>query len=111
LSQEEQRSSIPEKKETKSSANIVLGIVMTRAMIAAIDTTIVILALPTMMLDLHSDLLTIIWVVISYLLVVTIMGTQVGRLGDMFGRVRMYNAGFALFAIGSALCGFSTNSW
>jgi EmrB/QacA subfamily drug resistance transporter len=39
------------------------------------------------------------------------MGTQVGRLGDMFGRVRMYNTGFLIFAIGSALCGLSTNSF
>jgi MFS family permease len=83
---------------------------MTGVMIAAIDTTIVILALPVMMSDLHSNLVTIIWVILSYLLVVTVLGTQVGRIGDMFGRVKMYNFGFVLFAAGSALCGLSTNS-
>ena len=45
-----------------------------------------------------------IWVVIGYLLVITLLATQVGRLGDMFGRVRMYEAGFLVFILGSALC-------
>jgi multidrug resistance protein len=44
------------------------------------------------------------WVIISFLLVITLLSTQVGRLGDMFGRVRMYQAGFAVFVVGSALC-------
>ena len=41
---------------------------------------------------------------IGYLLVITLLATQVGRLGDMFGRVRMYEAGFAVFVLGSLLC-------
>jgi MFS family permease len=45
-----------------------------------------------------------IWVVIGYLLVITVFATQVGRLGDIFGRVRMYEAGFAVFVLGSLLC-------
>jgi EmrB/QacA subfamily drug resistance transporter len=43
----------------------------------------------------------------AYLLVLTIFATQVGRLGDMYGRVRMYNLGFAIFTLGSLLCGLS----
>ena len=53
--------------------------------------------------------LTIIWVLLAYLLVIAVLGTQVGKLGDMFGRVRMYNLGFVVFTIGSLLCGISTN--
>ena len=45
-----------------------------------------------------------VWVIISFLLVITLLATQVGRLGDMFGRVRMYEAGFAVFVLGSLLC-------
>jgi MFS family permease len=35
----------------------------------------------------------------------------VGRLGDMFGRIRMYNFGFALFTLGSLLCGISVTGF
>ncbi len=43
--------------------------------------------------------------VIGYLLVITLLATQVGRLRDMFGRViKMNEAGFVIFIVGSALC-------
>src|SRR6202044_1245417 len=49
------------------------------------------------------------WVIISFLLVITLLATQVGRLGDMFGRVRMYETGFAVFVLGSLLCALAWN--
>ncbi|MGA2664258.1 MAG: MFS transporter [Nitrososphaerales archaeon] len=85
----------------------VLAIVMTGVMMSAIDTTAVVLGLPVMMRDLHSDIVSMIWVIMSYLLVITILGTQVGRLGDMYGRARLYNLGFAVFTVGSLLSGIS----
>jgi EmrB/QacA subfamily drug resistance transporter len=81
---------------------------MTGVLMSAVDTTAVVLGLPVMLIDLHSDILSMIWVIMAYLLVITILGTQVGKLGDMFGRVRMYNLGFAIFTFGSMLCGFSS---
>ena len=84
-------------------------VVMTGVLITAVDTTIVVLALPAIERDLHVALSSVIWVVIGYLLVITLLATQVGRLGDMFGRVRMYEAGFAVFVIGSILCAVSWN--
>jgi EmrB/QacA subfamily drug resistance transporter len=80
---------------------------MTGVMMSAIDTTAVVLGLPVMIKDLHSDIASMIWVIMSYLLVITILGTQVGRLGDMYGRARMYNLGFAVFTFGSLLSGIS----
>ncbi len=50
-----------------------------------------------------------VWVIISFLLVITLLATQVGRLGDMFGRVRMYETGFAVFVLGSLLCALAWN--
>ena len=84
-----------------------LAIVMMGVLMSAVDTTAVVLGLPVMMKDLNSDIISMIWVIMAYLLVMTILGTQVGKLGDMFGRVRMYNLGFAIFTLGSMLCGFS----
>jgi EmrB/QacA subfamily drug resistance transporter len=86
-----------------------LIVVMTGVLITAVDTTIVVLALPVIERDLHVALSSIVWVIIGYLLVITVLATQVGRLGDMFGRVRMYEAGFAVFVLGSLLCALSWN--
>jgi len=76
-------------------------------MMSAIDTTIVILALPDIMRELGASLIEMIWVILIYLLIVTVLATQVGRIGDKYGRTRFYNIGFLVFTVGSALCGLS----
>ena len=88
---------------------LALLVIMIGVLIAAVDTTIVILALPTMRADLHVGFASVVWIVLGYLLVITLLATQVGRIGDMFGRVRMYQMGFAVFVVGSALCALSWN--
>ncbi|WP_410668917.1 MFS transporter [Amycolatopsis sp. cmx-4-68] len=75
-------------------------VVLTGVLVAAVDGTIVVLALPAIQQDLGGSLASVTWVVIGYLLVVTVLATQLGRLGDLFGRVRMYRAGFAVFVAG-----------
>jgi EmrB/QacA subfamily drug resistance transporter len=79
-------------------------VIMAGVLMTAVDTTIVVLALPEIQRSLHVALSAVIWVIISFLLVITLLATQVGRLGDMFGRVRMYETGFAVFVVGSLLC-------
>ena len=88
---------------------LALLVIVTGVVIAAVDTTIVVLALPAMQRTLHVGIASVIWVIISYLLVITLFATQVGRLGDIFGRVRMYEAGFLVFIAGSALCALAWN--
>ena len=65
--------------------SIVTFVVVLGTMMAAIDSTIVILALPTMVQSLHSNLFTIMWVILVYLLVTAVLTTQLGRLGDNYG--------------------------
>ena len=84
--------------------SLALLVVVTGVLIAAVDTTIVVLALPAIQRSLHVGLSSVIWVIIGYLLVITVLSTQVGRLGDMFGRVRAYQAGFLVFIAGSLAC-------
>ncbi|EQD33681.1 major facilitator transporter, partial [mine drainage metagenome] len=88
---------------------LTLVIVFAAVMMTAIDTTAVILALPTMLGDLHTSVIVGIWVIMAYLLVLATLGTQVGRLGDMYGRVRMFNTGFFVFTAASLLCALATN--
>lgn len=94
----------PSTRTTLALVVIVIGVLIT-----AVDTTIVILALPEIRSSLHVGFASVVWVVLGYLLVITLLATQVGKLGDMFGRVRMYEAGFLIFIVGSFLCGVSWN--
>jgi EmrB/QacA subfamily drug resistance transporter len=96
-------------RNLSTHTGLAMVVVMTGVLITAVDTTIVVLALPEIERGLHVALSSVIWVVIGYLLVITLLATQVGRLGDMFGRVRMYEAGFLVFIIGSLLCALAWN--
>jgi EmrB/QacA subfamily drug resistance transporter len=70
-----------------------------------IDTSIVNIALPTLVNELHTTFATIQWVVLSYLLIVTALVLGAARLGDMLGKKRLYNIGLVIFTISSLLCG------
>ncbi|HLI08257.1 MAG TPA: MFS transporter [Ktedonobacteraceae bacterium] len=88
---------------------VALSVTTIGSLMVAIDSTIVILALPNMLQDLHSDLVRMTWVIMGYLIVNTILQLTFGRMADMFGRVKMYNLGFIIFTIGSVLCGLALN--
>lgn len=88
---------------------VALAVTTLGSLMVAIDSTIVILALPNMLDDLHSNLVRMVWVIIAYLLVSTVLLLTFGRMADMFGRVRLYNLGFVIFTIGSVLCGLAPN--
>ncbi|MEM3637350.1 MAG: MFS transporter [Conexivisphaerales archaeon] len=90
-----------------SSPSGALFVVVLGTLMVAIDTTVVVLALPTMTEELHADLSSSLWALLGYLLVTAILATQLGRVGDIFGRKTIYNLGFAVFTLGSALCGLS----
>ena len=88
-------------------SNIVLAVVMLGTMMGALDSTIVLLAFPVINDSLHSDLATSLWIILAYLLILAVATTQMGRIGDIYGRSRIFNLGFVIFTVGSALCGFS----
>lgn len=92
------------KNEDKVLAIVFLGILM-----GALDTTIVLLALPTINTALNTTLLSSVWIILIYLLVIAVATTQFGRLGDIYGRSRMFNFGFGVFTVGSLLCGLSSD--
>ncbi|WP_458319962.1 MDR family MFS transporter [Mycolicibacterium brisbanense] len=84
--------------------NFVFLAVVLGMLLAALDQTIVATALPTVVADLggagHQA-----WVVTSYLLASTIVTAVVGKLGDIFGRKRVFQVAILLFLAGSVLCG------
>ena len=74
---------------------------------ASLDRNIVIIALPNIAFDLHTSLLSLVWIAIGYWVVTACVLLTFGRLADMFGRVKLYNIGLVFFTIGSALCSIS----
>jgi EmrB/QacA subfamily drug resistance transporter len=84
-------------------SNTTLGTLM-----ASLDTNIVLIALPTIAKSLpQTSLFDLLWVLLGYQLVTASVLVNFGRLADMFGRVKLYNFGFAVFTVGSALCSLS----
>jgi len=102
---------MPEDLQHPSYKWIVLTVTTVGVLMVAIDTTVVILALPSIIADLHTNLVSAVWVIMSYIFVTTVLLLALGRVADLYGRVRLYNWGFAIFTIGSALCGFSHTDW
>ncbi len=92
-------------------SNTTLGIFM-----AALDASIVLISLPAIFRGIHLDPLQpanigyLLWMLMGYLVVTAVLVVTFGRLGDIFGRVRMYNGGFAVFSGASlalSLCPFT----
>jgi len=78
-------------------------------LMVGIDTRIVIIGLPQVSEQLGADIEQAIWITQSYLLTNTLMLSLIGRLGDMFGRAKIYTYGFGIFTVGSALTSLGQN--
>jgi MFS family permease len=85
-------------------SNTTLGVLM-----ATINASILLIALPDIFRGIEIDPLApgntslLLWLIMGYLVVTAVLVVTFGRLGDMFGRVKMYNAGFAVFSVFSVL--------
>jgi MFS family permease len=94
----------PDKYKWVALSNTTLGISM-----AVINQSIVIIALPAIFRGIHLNPLVpsntsyLLWMLLGFMVVMAVLVVSLGRVGDMFGRVRMYNLGFAIFTAGSIL--------
>ena len=92
----------------KHRQNVIFGTVMLGMLLAALDSTIVSTALPTIVSDLggagHLS-----WVVTAYLLAETIAAVLAGKFGDLFGRKFIFQLSAAIFVLGSFICGLAPN--
>src|SRR4051794_25997493 len=79
-------------------------------LLAALDSTIVATALPTIVAEL-GNVERLSWVVTAYLLSQTIVIPLYGKLGDLYGRRTVLQSAIAIFVVGSALCGLSKSLW
>ncbi len=84
-----------------------LAAVGSGVLLSTIDGSIVNISLNTLVDAFDSNLNVVEWVVLAYLLTITCLLLLMGRLGDMFGKRRVYSLGFVVFTIASALCGLA----
>ena len=73
----------------------------------AVDGVGVIVALPAIQADLHASFSTLQWTISAYMLAIAAAVVTVGRLGDMFGRRRIFIASFVLLAVGATIAGLA----
>jgi MFS family permease len=85
-------------------SNVTLGVLL-----ATLDGSITLIAMPAIFRGIHLDPLTpansfyLLWMILGFLVVTSVLVVSLGRLGDMYGRVRMYNLGFVIYTIASLL--------
>jgi EmrB/QacA subfamily drug resistance transporter len=79
--------------------------------IVGLDQRALLVALPTLTETFNTNLTTIQWVLLIYDLLLIGTVITVGRLGDLFGRRRIYAGGFLVFVLSSALCGAAQSTW
>jgi MFS family permease len=90
-------------------SNVTLGVLL-----ATLDGSIVLIAMPDIFRGIHLDPLVpansfyLLWMILGFLVVTSVLIVSLGRLGDMYGRVRMYNLGFVVYTVASL---FLTVDW
>lgn len=85
-----------------------LGVGMGILMVT-IDFSIINVSLPTLVREFKTNFAAVQWVVLSYVLIITSLMLGMARLGDMYGKKRIFMAGVAVFTLGSLLCGLAAN--
>jgi EmrB/QacA subfamily drug resistance transporter len=83
---------------------VVLTVTSVGLLIASLTSGTLIIALPDILRDLHTNLFALLWIIIGYTLVATVLVLNAGRIADQLGRARSYTAGFAVFTLASVAC-------
>ncbi|MFI1645928.1 DHA2 family efflux MFS transporter permease subunit [Streptomyces avidinii] len=96
----------PAAEHTSREVLVSIGALLLGLLIAALDQTIVSTALPTIVSDL-GGMAHLSWVVTAYMLAATAATPLWGKLGDQYGRKRLFQYAIVLFLLGSALCGLA----
>src|SRR5216683_1905042 len=98
----------PERYKWMALSNATLAVLL-----ATLDASITIIAMPDIFRGIHLDPLVpansfyLLWMILGYLVVTSALIVSLGRLGDMYGRVRIYNLGFAIFTFFSLVLSIS----
>jgi MFS family permease len=98
------RSTDPDRYKWMALSNATLAVLL-----ATLDASITIIAMPDIFRGIHLDPLVpansfyLLWMILGYLVVTSVLIVSLGRLGDMVGRVKIYNLGFVIYTVASLL--------
>jgi MFS family permease len=104
LSSRDTPRSAPDRYKWIALSNTTLGVLL-----ATLDASITLIAMPDIFRGIHLDPLVpansfyLLWMILGFLVVSSVLIVSLGRLGDMFGRVRIYNLGFLIYTVASLL--------
>ncbi|MFC7308533.1 MDR family MFS transporter [Streptomyces monticola] len=101
-----ERAAVPGAGQARSGVLVSIGALLLGMLIAALDQTIVATALPTIVSDL-GGMSHLSWVVTAYMLAATAATPLWGKLGDQYGRKKLFQTAIVIFLVGSALCGMA----
>ena len=87
-----------------------LGVTSLGALLASITSGSLVIALPDILRDLHTDLFAVMWIIVGYTLVLTVLVLNAGRLADRYGRARTFTLGSAAFTLASAFCALAPDA-
>lgn len=87
----------------------VLTVTTVGIFMSSLDASVVVVGLPTVLEALHADLALGSWVITIYRLALTALLAPLGRLSDMYGRVKLYSLGYIIFGLSSLLCALSSS--
>ncbi|MGF6942415.1 MFS family permease [Streptomyces auratus] len=108
MAQDTSAPAVPGEDRSRRTILVAIGALLLGMLLAALDQTIVATALPTIVSELGGlDHLS--WVVTAYLLASTAATPLWGKLGDQYGRKRLFQTAIVIFLIGSVLCGLAQN--
>ncbi|OLB72512.1 hypothetical protein AUI06_01205 [archaeon 13_2_20CM_2_52_21] len=89
---------------------VVLTVTTVGIFMATLDSSILVVGLPQVVTALNTNLVVGVWFITIYRLMITVLLVGIGRIADLYGRVRLYNMGFAVFTVGSLLSGLSLSA-
>ena len=98
-SENTQQSKLPLSAETKVDDGYqwtALSVTTVGALLGSIQGSALLIALPNILSELQATFFTIMWVMLGYLLITTVLTPIIGRLADIWGRKRLYNSGFII---------------
>lgn len=85
----------------------ILGVILVGVFMSTLDSSIVNVALPTIVTEFGGNVSTAAWIVTAYVLTIASTLLLFGKMGDVFGRKNIYAAGFVVFTLGSLICSLS----
>jgi EmrB/QacA subfamily drug resistance transporter len=87
-----------------------LAVTSLGALLASLTSGTLVIALPDILRDLHTDLFELLWIVVGYTVVTTVLVLNAGRLADKFGRARAYIVGMTVFTLASVFCALAPDA-